>query len=145
VILPDVNLLIYAYRSDDPNHQQARAFLRSVIEDDSNFGISTLALSGFVRIVTNPRIHRQPTSLDDAFAFCNNILSQSHCEVVEPGSRHWAIFQRLCVQTNTRGGHSTDAWFAALAIEWGCEWVTFDRDFARFPGLKHTILPSSPA
>jgi len=52
------------------------------------------------------------------------------------GSRHWAIFRRLCLDTGTGGRHVTNAWFAALAIEWGCEWVTLDRDFARFPGLR---------
>jgi hypothetical protein len=50
--------------------------------------------------------------------------------------RHWEIFRRLCVDTDTRGRRVTDAWYAALAIEWGCEWVTLDRDYARFPGLR---------
>jgi len=59
-----------------------------------------------------------------------------------PGERHWDIFRDLCVATGTRGGDTTDAWYAALAIEWGCEWVTFDRDFLKFPGLKCTILPA---
>ena len=56
--------------------------------------------------------------------------------IVEPGDRHWDIFRRLCIETGTRGARITDAWFAALAIESGCEWITLDRDFARFPGLK---------
>jgi hypothetical protein len=74
--------------------------------------------------------------LAEAFTYCDYLLGQPNCQVVEPGERHWDIFQRLCTETNTRGPRVTDAWFAALAIEWGCEWVTLDRDFARFPGLK---------
>jgi predicted nucleic acid-binding protein len=64
------------------------------------------------------------------------LLRQPHCQIVEPGERHWNIFQRLCRESNTTGRRVTDAWYAALAIEWGCEWITLDRDFARFPGLK---------
>ena len=59
--------------------------------------------------------------------------------MVEPGAGHWAIFERLCHATSTIGPRVTDAWFAALAIEHGCEWVTTDRDFARFPGLKWSM------
>jgi predicted nucleic acid-binding protein len=55
---------------------------------------------------------------------------------VEPGERHWAIFRDLCVKSKTRGPRITDAWFAALAIEHGCTWITFDRDYARFDGLE---------
>ena len=55
--------------------------------------------------------------------------------IVEPGSRHWAIFKRLCVEVELRGPVVTDAWYAALAIEHGCTFITFDRDFASFPGL----------
>jgi len=64
------------------------------------------------------------------------LLDQPHCQVVEPGERHWDIFKRLCVEAGVRGARVSDAWFAALAIEWGCEWITFDRDYARFPALS---------
>jgi predicted nucleic acid-binding protein len=63
-------------------------------------------------------------------------LSQLNGQIVEPGERHFDIFKRLCTETNARGPRATDAWFAALAIEWGCERVTLDRDFARFPSPK---------
>ena len=140
MILPDVNVLVYAYRPDAQHHEQARTWLDSIVEGDSNFALSKLVLSAFVRIITNRKIHKEPTPIDRAFAFCDNLLSQPHHLIVEPGALHWTIFQRLCIETNTSGNNLTDAWFAALAIEWGCEWVTFDRDFRRFPGLKCTIL-----
>jgi toxin-antitoxin system PIN domain toxin len=143
VILPDVNVLVYAFRPDAQQHERARVWLNAVIEGDSSFAVSKLVLSAFVRIVTNRKIYSVPTSVDRAFAFCDNLLEQPHCTIVEPGGQHWAIFQRLCIETNTKGNDLTDAWFAALAIEWGCEWVTFDRDFRRFAGLRCTILPSA--
>lgn len=141
MILPDVNVLVYAYRQDASHHVQSRDLLNSIIQGDSRFGMSKLVLSAFVRVVTNARTHASPTPLDRAFAFCDQILENPACVVLEPGDRHWAIFRRLSLETGTRGSKITDAWFAALAIEWGCEWITFDRDFARFPELKCTILP----
>jgi toxin-antitoxin system PIN domain toxin len=136
MILPDVNVLIYALRRDLPQHRVCRHWLASVVSGDERFGISPLVLSALVRITTNPRTFRMPSSIDEAFGFCEDLLGQPHCQVVDPGERHWKIFKRLCVETDTRGSRVTDVWFAALAIEWGCEWITFDRDYARFPGLR---------
>ena len=95
MILPDVNLLIYAYRRDVPLHRVSRSWLDSTIESEARFAISKLTLSAFVRITTNSRAYRIPTSLTDAFAFCDNLLGQPHCEVIEPGEGHWDIFRRL--------------------------------------------------
>jgi toxin-antitoxin system PIN domain toxin len=142
VILPDVNLLVYALRRDDPNHKVSRVWLEAVIRGDATFALSKMTLSAVVRIATNRRSYPAVSTLEDAFGFCDDLMTQPHCQLVEPGERHWAIFRRLCVETGTRGGDTTGAWYAALAIEWGCEWVTFDRDFLKFPGLKCTILSS---
>jgi toxin-antitoxin system PIN domain toxin len=144
VILADVNVLIYAFRADVPQHRLCRAWLESVILGRSRFAVSPLSLAAVVRITTNPRTFPTPSTLAEAFAFGDNLLSQPHCEVVEPGERHWSIFQRLCMETQTTSRRVTDAWYAALAIEHGCEWITLDRDFARFPGLKWSA-PTAPA
>jgi hypothetical protein len=68
------------------------------------------------------------------------LTDQPNCQLVEPGARHFAIFRRLCLEANITGRDVTDAWFAALAIEHGCEWITMDRGFARFAGLKWRAL-----
>ncbi len=144
MILPDVNPLIYAFRADAPRHVVCRAWLVSVLSGDAAFGLSPLALGAVVRITTNQRTYPTPSRLEEAFRFCDYLLAHPNCQIVEPGERHWGIFERLCIATDTRGPRVTDAWFAALAIEWGCEWITFDRDFARFPGLKWQA-PTRPA
>jgi toxin-antitoxin system PIN domain toxin len=136
VILPDVNVLIYAFRADDPHHAICKPWLDRIVAGNSRFGISPLTLSSVVRIVTNPRIFRSPTPVASAFAYCDNLLDQPHCETVVPGDQHWSIFRKLCDASGTRGARVSDAWFAALAIEHACTWITFDRDYARFPGLK---------
>jgi toxin-antitoxin system PIN domain toxin len=139
MILPDVNVLIYAFRKDVPQHELCRTWLRQVVVGDARFAMSPLTLSAVVRIATDRRICRPPSASEEALAFCDDLLNQPHCQVVEPGERHWDIFKRLCLETDTRGARVTDAWYAALAIEWGCEWITFDRDYARFPGLKWQV------
>ena len=142
MILPDVNALVYALRQDDPKHEMSRVWLEAIIRGDATFALSKMTLSAVVRIATNRRFYPAASTLEDAFGFCDDLMTQPHCQLIEPGERHWDIFRRLCVETGTRGGETTDAWFAALAIEWGCEWVTFDRDFLKFSGLKCTILQS---
>jgi toxin-antitoxin system PIN domain toxin len=139
MILPDVNVLICAFRKDMPQHEVCRPWLIGVVESDARFGVSPLVLSAVVRITTNPRAYKAPSPIEEAFRFCESLLTQPHCQTVEPGERHWDIFKRLCVDTDTRGSRIIDAWFAALAIESGCEWITLDRDYARFPGLKWQV------
>jgi toxin-antitoxin system PIN domain toxin len=136
MILPDVNVLIYAFRKEVPQHAVCRTWLDDVVLGAERFGVSPLALAALVRITTNQRIYANPSSFEHAFGFCEDVLGQPHCQIVEPGERHWDIFRRLCIETETRGADVTDAWYAALAIEWGCEWITLDRGFARFPGLR---------
>jgi hypothetical protein len=143
MILPDVNVLIYAFRKDVPQHATCNQWLNQVVATDANFAVSRLALGAVVRITTDRRIYRTPSSATEAFAFANFLLGQSNCVVAEPGERHWSIFQRLCIETDTTGRRVTDAWYAALAIEWDCEWITFDRDYARFPDLKWRLPAAS--
>ena len=134
--LADVNVLVEAFRSDAPRHGRCRKWLDDAFDSRAPFGVSRLVLSAVVRVTTNRRFYQSPSSLEEAFGFCADILTQPNCRLVEPGDGHWRIFERLCAETNTRGPMVTDAWFAALAIEWDCEWITLDHDFARFPGLK---------
>lgn len=141
MILPDVNVLVNAFRTDAPQHHIAREALDPAFKGNARFGISPLALSAVVRITTNTRTFPTASSLEDAFGFCNDIYANENCQIVTPSERHWPLFQQLCIDTRTRGAKVSDAWLAALAIEWGCEWVTFDRDFRRFPGLNCRLLP----
>ncbi len=136
MILPDVNILVQAFRSDSSNHETCRTWLDSVVNGEARFGISPQVLNGVVRITTHPRVFAEPTTLDEVLRFCDILLAQSHCMVIQPGERHWEIFTRRCTEADARGNLVPDAWFAALAIESGCEWITLDRDYARFLGLR---------
>jgi toxin-antitoxin system PIN domain toxin len=98
--------------------------------------MSPQVVASMVRLTTHPRIFARPDRLEDAMAFASVLLDQPNCQVIEPGRRHWGIFTRLCRSANAYGNLVQDAWLAALAIESGCEWITNDRDFARFDGLQ---------
>jgi toxin-antitoxin system PIN domain toxin len=135
VILPDVNVLVYAFRPDATDHAACRAWLRAELESDRAFGVSELVLSGVVRVLTHPRVFRTPDPLDDALAYVAAIRRRPNCVPVHPGARHWDIFSRLCIESGAKGNLVADAYLAALAIESGCTWVTTDRDFSRFPDL----------
>ena len=136
MVLPDVNVLVYAHRADAPGHTAYRQWLGQVIQSDLAYGMCDLVLSGFLRVVTHPRIFSPPSSLADALAFVEEVRSQPNCVIVEPGPRHWSIFTRLCQQAGVKGNLVPDAYFAAIAIESGSEWISTDRDFSRFPGLR---------
>jgi toxin-antitoxin system PIN domain toxin len=136
LILPDVNVLVYAHRQDVPRHDEYLGWLTQVLSSDASFGVSDLVVSGFLRVVTHPRVFRDPTPLDRALAFATSIRDHPHAVTLAPGERHWELFQRLCREANAKGNLIADAYLAALAIESGAEWITTDRDYARFPGLR---------
>ena len=134
--LPDVNVLVAAFHERHPFHDLSRAWLERTLRSHQAYGVSELALSGFARIVTNPRALREPASLERAFQFTEALLRPAHAVRISPGARHWDIFTRLCRDAHISGPAVSDAYFAALAIEHGCEWITLDSDFARFADLK---------
>ena len=136
MILPDVNVLIYAYRADAERHGEYKAWLESVINGSAAYGVAPQVLSSVVRVCTHPRIFARPSSSRQAFEFCRVLLEQPNATVITPGERHWSIFEELCARSRATGNLVQDAWFAALAIEAGCEWITTDRDYARFPDLR---------
>jgi toxin-antitoxin system PIN domain toxin len=136
MILCDVNVLVYAYRAEAQDHERYAAWLREAIASEQAYGVSELVLSGFLRIVTHPRVMRQPAPIDSALAFAQVLRAQPNAVRLEPGPRHWEIFERLCRAAGATGNLVPDAYLAALAIEHGAEFITTDRDFARFQSLR---------
>lgn len=137
MLMPDVNVLIYAHRAESFDHARYAKWLRELAESDEPFALSELVMTGFLRIVTAPSLFKPPSTLSEAFSFLDSLSKRPHARIVRPGPRHWSIFRQLCESTNIRGKIIADAAHAALAIETGCEWVTADTDFARFsPPLR---------
>ena len=87
-------------------------------------------------MATHPLVFVPPTPVDAVFDFLAELVNAPGCVLINPGPRHWWIFDGLCRQLKLGGNHVPDAWLAALAIESESEWITTDRDFSRFPGLR---------
>lgn len=134
--LLDVNVCVYAIRQDSINHSAFREWLEGLLTGDEPVGISELVLSGVVRLITNHRVFREPSSTEQALQACGVIRSAPAAVNLRPGPRHWDIFDALCVGADARANTVADAYHAALAIENGATWITTDRGFARFPGLR---------
>jgi hypothetical protein len=134
--LPDVNVLIYAHREDADEHEAYASWLENLVNKDEPFAISEIVLSGFIRIVTHPKIFRPATPMAIALDFCERLLAWPRSVMLLPTGRHWELFTKLCRDSQIKGALVSDAYLAALAIEHGCELVTTDGDFSRFEGLR---------
>ena len=136
MILLDVNVLVQSHREDADHHAEVRAWLEAALAEPAGVAVSDLVLSGCLRVITHPKVFKLPTPLPEALAFVEDFRAREEVRILAPGAGHWEVFARLCRKVAARGNAIPDAYHAALAIEYGCEWITLDRGFARFPGLK---------
>lgn len=134
--LLDVNVLVYAHREDAPRHLEFRTWLEHALQDAPGLAVSELALSGCLRVITHPKIFKAPTPLREALEFVEDFCARLEVNILSPGPKHWTTFLDLCRRADATGNLIPDAYHAALAVETGCVFVTCDRGFARFPGLR---------
>jgi hypothetical protein len=132
----DVNVLVYAHRPEAPRHADHHAWLEEARFGAEPLGLVAVVACGFLRVVTHPRIFREPTPLGTALEFLEILHASPATVPVLPGARHWQIFTDLCTQLEARGNKVPDAFLAALAMEQGATWVSADRGFAGYPGLR---------
>ncbi len=144
MLIPDVNVLVYAFRRESPRHKEYKAWLEHKLVGIEPVGLSELALSGFVRIVTNHRIFTEPETPETALEFCEAVRQGPAAIPVRAGEQHWPIFVDLCRTSQARANLVPDAYHAALAIEHAATWMTTDRGFARFPGLAWSAPLEEP-
>jgi uncharacterized protein len=143
VVIVDANVLLYAVDSASAHHERSRAWLDSSLSGAEAVGFAWIALLAFIRVGTNPGIFPAPMTADEATAQVERWLGAPAALVVQPTARHASVLRGLLRETGTAGNLTTDAHLAALAIEHGADIVSHDRDFARFPGVRHR-LPAPP-
>ena len=136
MLMPDVNILVGAYRTDAEHHAVLLEWLEAAVNGPETLGVSDAVLEGFVRIVTHSRVFTEPTPIATALEQADALRAASGVLRVAPGERHWPIFADLCRRGSAHGNLVADAAHAATAIEAGATWISLDRDFARFPGLR---------
>jgi len=142
MLMPDVNILVYAHRQDESRHAAYRSWLEQLANGIEPFALSVLVAVGFVRIVTNRRIYVDATPVSVAWGVVEALSQRPSCRVVCPGPRHLALVARLCREMKASGKDVADAQHAAVALEHACHWVTRDGDFATLAllGLRWTHL-----
>lgn len=143
MLLLDVNVVLAAHRDDHPNHRPVRAWFDETLAGDEPFSVPLTVWASFLRLATNRRIFDVPTPRPDAFAFIEATCAQPLHVPVAPGPRHLALLRRLCDEADAVGDLVPDAAIGAIALEYSCELVTLDRDFARFHSVRHLRPPGS--
>ncbi len=136
MILSDANILIYAYNTDAVFHHECKEWFAEQLSKPEPFAFSWQTITTFLRITTTPRIFPDAFTQEEVHGFVNDWLAFPNVRILTPTERHWAIFERLLVETKIVGAKTMDANLAALAIEHGVTLATTDRDFTAFKGLK---------
>lgn len=140
MLLVDVNVLLAAHRDDHPHFTAARGWFEQALDDEQTLGVATVVVGAFLRLATHRRVFATPTPRAAAFAFIDALIAQPGCLLISPGPRHVPVLRRMCEEADATGDLVPDAVLAAIAVEQGAEVVTFDRDFARFPSVRHRLL-----
>lgn len=140
MIVPDINLLLYAHMSGFGEHAKARRWWEDLLNGDAEVGLGAPGVFGFVRLATSPRVFDRPLGVGEALAHVDKWLSRPHVRFALPGPRHLEIAFGLLRELGATGNLTTDVQLAALAIEHQGELHSNDTDFGRFPGL-HWVNP----
>jgi hypothetical protein len=136
VILPDINLLVYAYNSDAPDHPRARAWWEGCLSELEPVALPWVVMLGYVRLMTSRGVLVEPFEPATALGHIRSWLERPQVQILGPGPRHLDLLETLSAEAGTAGALTTDLHLAALAIEYRAELHSNDNDFARFSGLR---------
>ena len=136
MILPDINLLVYAYNADAPAHARAKVWWENCLSESRPVALPWVGILGFLRLMTNRSVLLDPCSSEEAIGYIRSWLERPQVQLLHPGPRHLDILDDLLKPAKSAGKLTTDAHLAALAIEYQAELHTNDGDFDRFPGLR---------
>jgi len=136
VKIVDVNILLYAVDSKAAQHRLARTWWERAVNGDEPIGLPWIVLTGFLRIVTNPRVFAAPHDVSSALARIDRWLALDSVRIVREKDDHWNTLRGLIASAGTAGNLTTDAHLAALAISHDAVLCSSDLDFGRFKGLR---------
>ena len=136
MIVPDINLLVYAYNSDAPLHRPSRLWWEGLLNGNETVALPWAVVCGFVRLMTHPAVLVTPMTPARSFEHVRSWLERPRVQTLDPGPRHLDILEALTCSLGVAGNLTTDAHLAALAIEHQCELHSNDADFGRFAGLR---------
>jgi len=139
VRLVDANILIYAVNSASAHHPLARKWLDTALAGSESVGLAWAVVLAFLRLSTHPAVFGRALTPAQATEVVRSWLTQPAAVIVEPGPQHLELLAGLLAEAGTAGNLVSDAHLAAIAIQHDAELVSFDRDFARFAGLRWAI------
>jgi hypothetical protein len=134
--LPDANVLLYALDDTSARHAGAKAWLDATLSGAEEVGFAWVVLLAVLRLTTKPAVFARPLRTAEAFDIVDEWLAQPCASVLHPTIRHMSLLRGFLVAAGTAGNLVTDAHLAALSVEYGAEVVTYDADYARFPGVQ---------
>ena len=140
MIIPDVNVLVYAHNAGIPEHEAARRWWESVVNGAEPVGLAWVAVLGFVRLMSNPTVVARPQPPAALLARVEAMLAAPVIRLVAPGPRHATLMREAFENSGAGPRLVTDVHLATLAIELDAILATNDADFTRFPGLR-TVNP----
>lgn len=136
MMLPDVNLLVYAVDATSPFHARARRWWDDVLSSTLSVGLCYPSMLGFLRLTTSRRMFESPLGVGDAVDRVQSWLDQPNVILLGPTARHWPILSGLLRSSATGTNLTTDAHIAAYAMEHAGTVYSNDRDFGRFEGVR---------
>lgn len=135
-VLVDANLILWAHHRQFDQHQAARSWWASTLSTTQVVGLPWPTVLAFVRLSTHPRVLARPIDVSTAYSVVEGWLGRPNVFNPTPTDRHAELYGQMLRGGHAAGNHAMDAHLAALAVEWGLELVTADRDFGRYPGLR---------
>jgi toxin-antitoxin system PIN domain toxin len=138
MILPDINLLVYAYNTDAPGHRRAKAWWEACLSENRAVGLPWVVILGYLRLMTSRSVLIDPFLPEEAIGHIRSWLERPQVQILHPGPRHLELLDSLMKDAQVSGSLTTDTHLAAVAIEHQAELHSNDGDFSRFPGLRWT-------
>ena len=136
MLIPDINILIYAINKDSYCHEKAKQWLEETLSGPEPIGFAWIVLLGFMRITTHEKILPYPLSSEAACEIIDSWLERPNIRIVAPEEDHWNVLKELCKSLGTAGNLTSDAHLAALTIENNGVLCSTDNDFSRFSNLR---------
>lgn len=136
MVIPDLNLLVYAYDSTGPHHLRARRWWEATLSSGEPIGISWIVILGFLRIMTHPVINANPMTVAEVRERIEQWMELPQVLLLVPREGTLAHLFDLMETCSAGGNLSTDALIAAQALEHAGVVHSNDRDFGRFDGVR---------
>lgn len=142
MIVPDVNVLINAFHTEAPRHDEARIWLTNALEGRESLGLLDVVVTGFIRIMTHPRVLKKPLTSNEAVEAINTVMQSPNTVLIHGSGLSWQIFSELVSLHKLSAADIPDAWIAATVIAEEAILVSDDRGFARFRDLNWRTVES---